>query len=188
MAEPVGTHGGTVSITPTARHRLVGPLLLLVVAVIQLPNVLRHSSDPSVNHLDAVFRENWLLTFVPIYTFAFSVLLLPVRVELGENALVLHRPLRRRRVLCWRNIQCVLVDVRGSRHRVMVYGDDPDGRRIALPVPYSSVLAEDACFGEKFHLINQAWVERRGEDWVEIPAPRPGWLPDTDPADHHSAP
>ena len=174
MASP--TTSGIVTIKPTTRQKWLPLVLLTVVLAAQLPNVLRHSTDPSINHLDAAWRHNWLVTFVPLYAIALFVLSLPVRVELAETTLVLRRPLRRRRVLHWRSIQCILVDQRGSRRRVAVYGDDPDGRRTILPAPFTTFLGNDPRFEEKFHLIGQAWLARRGEDWIEIPPPRPGWL------------
>jgi hypothetical protein len=174
MAAP--TTPDTVTITPATRQRWLPPVLVTLALSSQLPNVLRHSADPSINHLDATWRYYWLVTFVPLYAIALFVFSLPVRVELGETTLVLRRPLRRRRVLPWRNIQCILVDQRGSRRRVAVYGDDPDGRRTILPAPFTTFLGNDPRFEEKFHLVGQAWLARRGDDWVELPPPRPGWL------------
>ena len=123
-------------------------MFLTVALASQVPHVLRHSADPSTNHLEATSRHFWLLTFVPLYAIVLFVLSLPVRVELGETTLVLRRPLRRRRVLHWRNIQCILVDERGSRRRVAVYGDDPDGRRTFLPAPFTTFLGNDPRFEE----------------------------------------
>jgi hypothetical protein len=174
MAAP--TTPETLTIKPSTRQRWLPAVLLTVALATQMPNILRHSTDPSINHLDATWRHFWLLTFAPLYAIALFVLLLPVRVDLGETTLVLHRPLRRRRVLPWRNIQCILVDQRGSRRRVAVYGDDPDSRRTILPAPFTTFLGNDPRFEEKFHLVGQAWLARRGDDWVELPPPSPGWL------------
>jgi hypothetical protein len=174
MAAP--TTPDTVTIKPATRQKWLPPALLMIGLASQLPNVLRHSADPGINHLDATWRHNWLVTFAPLYAIVLVVLLLPVRVELGETTLVLHRRLRRRRVLHRRNIQCILIDQRSSRRRIAVYGDDPDGRRTFLPAPFNSPFTNDPRFEEKFHLVGQTWLARRGDDWVEIPPPRPGWL------------
>lgn len=150
------------------------PLVLTAALVVmQLPHVFQHSADPNINQLDATWRRFWLLTFAPLYAIVLCLLLLPGSVELGETALVLHRPLRRRRVLHWRNIQCILVDERGSRRRVAVFDDDPDGRRTVLPVPFTHWLSKDSRFDEKFQLLGQTWLIRRGDDWEQLPAPYP---------------
>lgn len=178
MAAP--TTPDTVTIKPAPRQRLL-PLAVLTVALAsQVPHILGHSTDPSIDQADANARHFWLYTFAPLYAIVFIVLLLPLQAELGQTTLVLRRPLRRRRVLHWRNIQCILVDQRGARRRVAVYGDDPDARRTFLPAPFTTFLGNDPHFEEKFHLVGQAWLARRGEDWVELPPPRPGWLPAAD--------
>ena len=171
MAAP--TTPDTVTITPTTRQKWMPPALLAALVVMQLPQVLRHSADPSINQLDATWRHFWLLTFVPLYITMLLVVLLPTQVELGETTLML---LRRRRFLYWRNIQCILVDQRGSRRRVVVYGDDPDGRRTVLPAPSTTFLGKDPRFDEKYHLVGQTWLARRGDDWEQLPPPRPHWL------------
>ena len=175
MAAP--TTPDIVTIKPTTRQRWMPTVLLTVIQGSQLQNILRHSADPSINHLDATWRHYWLLTIAPLYAITILVLSLPARVELGETTLVLRSPLRRRRVLHWRNIQCILVDQRGTRRRVAVYRDDPDGHRTILPAPFTTFLGNDPRFEEKFHLIGQTWLANRGDDWVELPPPRPSWLP-----------
>lgn len=173
----------TATITPTGRQKWLPAVYLTVVLVIQLPQLLRHSADPSMNRLDASSRHFWLVTFAPLYAIAMLFVLLPLaRVEVGETALTVRRPLRRRRVLHWREIQCILVDERGSRRRVAVYGDDPDGRRVVLPVPFTDRFGKDPRFAEKFHLLGQAWIARRGEDWVQLPPAHPHWLTAEDAA------
>jgi hypothetical protein len=163
----------TLTLTRTTRQKWLPPVLLAVLVAFQLPHVLSYSTDPDINHLDATWRHYWLLTMVPLYAVALFLFMLPVRTELGASTLVLYRPLRRRRVLHWRSIQCILVDQRGSRRRIMVYGDDPDGRRTVLPAPFTNFLAKDPRFEEKFHLIGQAWLAGRGEDWELLPPPSP---------------
>lgn len=175
MAAPTTSDTGTI--TPTTWQKWLPSALLAALLVVQLPQVLRHSADASINHLDATWRHFWLLTFVPLYAIMLFVSLLPTRVELGEAALILRRPLRRRRSLYWPNIQCILVDQRGSRRRVAVYGDDPDGHRTVLPAPFSTFPGKDSRFEEKYHLIGQTWLARRGDDWQQLPAPHPHWLP-----------
>ncbi|MBR7832905.1 hypothetical protein KDL01_06505 [Actinospica durhamensis] len=162
---------GVVTITRTPRQLWLPLLILALIAVVRLPAWLQHSPDPAVAHQNATALRFWYLTVVPVYAIALCVNFLPTRIELGESALVLRRPLRRRRVLEWRHIQAILVDPRSSRRRVAVYGDDADGRRTLLPVPFSAVMLKDPDFEEKFHLIGQAWLARRGADWELLPPP-----------------
>jgi hypothetical protein len=166
-----GTAPCTITISRTPRQLWLPLLILAVIAVVRLPTWLQHSPDPVVAHQNASALRFWYLMVVPVYAIALGVNFLPTRIELGESALVLYRPLRRQRVLEWRHIQAILVDPRSSRRRVAVYGDDPDGRRTLLPVPFSAVMLKDPDFEEKFHLIGQAWLARRGADWEALPPP-----------------
>ncbi len=166
-----GAAAGAVTITRTTRQLWLPLVILAAVLVATVPTWLRHSSDPAVEHQYATSLRFWYLTFVPFYALALCLNFLPTRIELGESALVLCRPLRRRRVLEWRHIQAILVDPRSSRQRVAVYGDDPDGRRTLLPVPFSAVMLKDPDFEAKFHLIGQAWLAGRGADWEPLPPP-----------------
>ncbi len=165
-----------VTITRTARQAWLPPVLVAAVLVIQPLEWLLTGSDPATRHAHATSLHYWVLTAVPLYVILLCLNFLPTRVELTDTALVVRRPLRRRRVLEWRHIQAVLVDARGARRRVAVYRDDPDGHRVLLPMPFSSTLAGDPRFAEKFHLIGQTWLARRGEDWAPLPSP-PSWAP-----------
>lgn len=176
MAAPAKSD--TATFTPTTRQKWLPPALAAVLLIAEAVSQVRHrhNPDPGISHQLAMFDLYFWSTVTPLYALLIAGSFLPHRIELGETALILRRPYRRRRVIHWHNIQAVRIDERGSRCRVAVYGDDPDGRRTLLPVPYSGFMVKDPNLGVKFHILGQAWLARRGDDWEPLPPPHPGWL------------
>lgn len=175
MRQPLPVSSETVTITRTKRQKWLPSALVTALIAIESYRWFQQSTDTSVDRADPTILLYWFIALVSLSALIVAVGFLPLRLELSEETLVIRAPLRRRRVLHWREIQSIRVDRRGSRYRVHVYGDDPDGKRTVLPVPYSAALARDPEFRDKYHLIGQFWLINRGDDWRQLPPPNVNW-------------
>jgi hypothetical protein len=176
VLQPLPVAPDIVAITRTKRQKWLPSAGMVMLIILESAHWFQRSADSGVDRAISTFTFYWFATFVPLTALVVALNLLPLQLELGGETLVIRAPLRRRRVLYWREIQSIRVDQRGSRYRIHVYGDDPDGKRTVLPVPYSAGFARDPKFRDKYHLIGQFWLIHRGDEWRQLPPPDVNWF------------
>ncbi|MBR7828380.1 hypothetical protein KDK95_18865 [Actinospica sp. MGRD01-02] len=101
---------GIVTITRTKRQKWLPSAVLMTLIALESARWFQRSADSSLDRATSTFLFYWFITFVPLTALVVALNLLPLQLELSEETLVIRPPLRRRRVLHWRDIRSIRVD------------------------------------------------------------------------------